>query len=225
MVEEEISGEDGDYVLYVSAPSEHLGATRFSYAAGQDGRIFNDGRYLDHIGIQGALGVRRSTGKIKRRNRNGYVVSNGGGRINKPGGKGNYYHDVYPVVPAELFTNTDENGEYEYIRRNVLIEEEWNGFSFCSEPDAAYVATRDVQDYASRERDNLPVKYNYKPNYGGPGCDRSDEEGQCRPEVAISINGVQVFKTYGYQVGVSGGGATYVSKQADKIYPNCCTTR
>lgn len=55
--------------------------------------------------------------------------------------------------------------------------------------------------------------------------DTSDEEALCRPEVVISIDGIQVLKTYGYQVGVSGGGGTFVSKSADKIYPNCCTTR
>ena len=225
VVEEEISGEEGDYIKYVSGPSEYAGATKFGRATGQDGRIFNGGRYSDHLNIIASLGVRRSTGEIRTSKSGRYIISNGGGRVNAQGGNGNYYHDVFPVVPAELFKNTDENGEYEYIRRNILLEDAWNGFSLCSEPDAAYVTTRDVQDYASRERDDLPVRYHYEPIYGGPGCDRSDEEALCRPEVAISINGVQVFKTYGYQVGVSGGGGTFVSKSADKVYPNCCTTR
>ena len=222
VVEEEISGKEGDYIHYVSEPGEY-GVSKFARASGQDGDVFNGGRYIDHLGTNGFLGVRRSTGRVMVTDY-GVTVSTGGGRVNHQSGIGNYYHDVYPVVPAELFTSTDENGEYEYVRRNVLLEENWNGFSLCSGL-GTYVTTNDVQSYASRERDVLTVKYNYDPTFGGPGCPSRDEGSYCRPEVAIAFNGEELFKTDGFQVAVSGGGPTFVSKQADKIYPNCCTAR
>lgn len=223
VVEEEISGRDEDYIHYISGPSEFSGASKFVRASTQDGAIFNGGSYVDHLDVNAYLGVRRSTGE-SRQNKYGRIISNSGGRVNHKGGNGNYYHDVYPVVPAELFTDTDEHGEYEYIRRNVLLEDEWNGFSLCSS-SRAYVTTRDVQDYAGRERKRLPVKYHYELNLGGPGCDRSGENTLCRAEVVISIGGVEVYRAHGSSVGVSGGGPNFVNKQADKIYPNCCTAR
>lgn len=223
VVEEEISGKEGEYIHYVSGPSEFSGADRFRRAVVEDDRIFNGGHYYNHLSINAFLGVRRSTGG-SRQNKYGEIISKGGGRVNHKGGSGNFYHNVYPVVPSELFTSTDENGEYEYVQRNVLLEDKWNGFSLCSSPQS-YVTTRDVNSYASRERNDLPIKYNYSVNYGGPGCGPSDEGSSCRPEVAISINGIEVFKTYGHAIGYGGGGPTFVNKKADKIYPHCCTAR
>lgn len=222
VVQEEISEREEDYMHYVSEPATP-GWTKFRLAANRDGRIFNGGNYNDHLSVRAVLGVRRSTGRVMVTD-NGLTVSTGGGRVNRESGKGNYYHDVYPVVPSELFTDTDKNGEYEYIRRNVMLEDEWNGFSLCSS-SRSYITTRDVQEYASRERGDLPVKYNYLPNFGGPGCGPSAKGYSCRPETVISVNGVEVYRTHGHNVGQGGGGPTFVNKQADKIYPHCCTAR
>ncbi|MEM1037273.1 MAG: hypothetical protein AAGI14_10985 [Pseudomonadota bacterium] len=110
---------------------------------------YNDGSLNSHIGIGSELGVRRSDGMLQESKG---VRWHTGGRFVNPSGKGNFYHDSYPVLISH---NSDASSDSDNLQNTVrvILNEEWKGFSFCGRTD---LREEDLRLYSSSKGLKLP---------------------------------------------------------------------
>lgn len=118
---------------------------------------FNDGSFGNHIArLAPELGVRRAGGGLRS---SGGVRWHSGGRFINPSGQGNFYHDTFPVFISKL-SKDDVGSEGDENIVEIVLEEEWEGFSFCGLAD---FSLEEITAYAEGESSTLIVRRPFEP--------------------------------------------------------------
>ena len=118
-------------------------------------RAFNGGRFRDHVpgDSMPELGVRRSGGELIYRD-NGTELETRGGRVVHGQGRGNFYHDQFPIIAHESYAFDEERKHT--ITRKLLVSDDWNGFSICSR---GLVSAEMLEAYSLGEVPAIEISY------------------------------------------------------------------
>lgn len=187
-------------------------------------RLFNGGSLNQHRGIASALGVRRSdTGElrskpVRRRSgtiSEGYVIAVGGGRINRSNGRGNFYHHVFPVLWRDLSVSEQFQDDGPFLSNIVLIQPEWNGFSFCR-GGGVQINLDDIMAYVQRRSSRIPANHNQEENWAAF---------EAMPK-RLYFNEDEVLRTPDDRLPYRPfSGWTTIIDREGHVYPYCCGNR